>query len=143
MLWLRLTLLLFFFFFQNCALIFVCLDVRYLMGVACLSAAPVPDYAGARLHLERALEMMDNLRETGSATRDMEDDNGGGGNAAALLVGEDGVFVYEEQYQLVKEHLRLLEVAEAAAAAAGGADGAAQPVDEEWSEDEGAAMEEE
>jgi hypothetical protein len=142
MLRLRLTLLLFF-FFQNCALIFVCLDVRYLMGVACLSAAPVPDYAGARLHLERALEMMDNLRETGSATRDMEDDNGGGGNAAALLVGEDGVFVYEEQYQLVKEHLRLLEVAEAAAAAAGGADGAAQPVDEEWSEDEGAAMEEE
>jgi hypothetical protein len=113
------------------------LNARYLMGVACLSAAPVPDFAGARLHLERALEMMDNLRETGSATRDMEDDSGGGGNAAALLVGEDGVFVYEEQYQLVKEHLRLLEVAEAAAA--GGADGAAQPVDEEWSEDEGTA----
>jgi tetratricopeptide (TPR) repeat protein len=103
------------------------IELWYIMGVAALSCRP-PDTDAARYHLETAKNMMETLLENngGSSSSSSSSSSSGGG-------GQDD-FPYQEEYNLVLEHLRILDES------GGNQDGtnlvAMGQDDEEWSDDD-------
>jgi len=88
------------------------IELWYIMGVAALGAAP-PDMDAARLHLEKAKELVETIRENTSAEE----------------------FPFGEQLRLVNEHLAMID-------RAGGGGGSVEEEDEEWSDVDEEAEEE-
>lgn len=73
------------------------LELWYILGVAALGRDP-PDLEGARIHLETARDLMDTMMQEAVAEAPSSDRD-------RVLAA----FPYAQQYELVLEHLRLLE----------------------------------
>lgn len=106
------------------------IEIWYLMGVAALSSTP-PDLECARYHLDQAKRMMDEMKEHQVQEALMMSGVSGAGG------GEQEEFPFQQEYELVLEHLKMLDSLQVHASSSGPAAAAAAAdagaMEEEWS----------